>query len=578
MSFIDHLVKKGVISQYQVEEVQKVSDGVGGNIETALKQFGINEKEIIKLKSEYFKLPYRSVNRELIPYESLQIIPEQSARHYGIVPIGLNEDGVLEVGIVNPDSMDAYNALQFLASKNNITFQTYLISQEDFNNALESYTGLSQQLTNGQSSQSDVASDDQEQIADLSVDATSVDTQKLGEDNKIVEDAPVTKMVAVILRHAVEGRASDIHIEHTGQKVKVRFRVDGVLYTSLWLDAKVHSALVARVKILSKLKIDEKRRPQDGRFPAKIDGRKIDFRVSTFPTAYGEKIVIRILDPEKNVKSIEEAGMSDYHTSLVRQAIARPYGLILITGPTGSGKTTTLYSMLRELDREKRNVVSLEDPVEYLIDGVSQSQVHPEIGYNFANGLRSVLRQDPDIVMVGEIRDKETAELAIQAALTGHLVLSTLHTNSAIGVIPRLVDMGIDPYLIAPTLNLAIAQRLVKKICDGAEKQIEADESVRMMIDNQFSDLPLQFKDKLNLDRPLYEAKPVANCPTGVRGRLAVFEMFAMNPELEAMVLREPTEEALYKIARKYGMLTMKDDAVLKSMEGRLPFYEVNSL
>lgn len=569
MSFVEHLVQEGIINQYQVDEIKQAAKESNGNIEFALSKFGVSEEQIAKLKSDYYKLPYRSVDRSLVPYEALEYIPEQSARHYGLVPIGLTPEGVLEVGMVNPDSMEAYNALQFMASKNKISFQTFLISNADFETALESYTGLSQQVD---SVEQDVVSGEDSNDFSEALDQTSAAKIEKG----MVEDAPVTKMVAVILRHAVEGRASDVHIEHTGEKVKVRFRVDGVLHTSLWLDAKVHGALVARVKILSKLKIDEKRRPQDGRFPAKIDGRKIDFRVSTFPTAHGEKVVIRILDPEKNVKSLEEAGMADYHTSLVRQALARPYGLILITGPTGSGKTTTLYSMLRELDREKRNVLSLEDPVEYLIDGVSQSQVRPEIGYTFAQGLRSVLRQDPDIVMVGEIRDRETAELAIQAALTGHLVLSTLHTNSAIGVIPRLVDMGIDPYLIAPTLNLAIGQRLVKRICDGSQQELSADESVRLMLENQFSDLPQQYRDQFALDRKLYDAKASPNCPSGVRGRIGVYEMFTMNAELESAVLRDPTEETIYKVARKYGMITMKDDAVLKSMEGKLPFFEVN--
>lgn len=578
MSFVDHLVQQGVVNQYQLEDIQKAVNAAGGNVEAALAQFGLDEKRLADLKSEYYKMPYREVDQQLIPFEAMQFIPEQSARHYGFVPIGMTEDGVLEIGMIDPESMDAYNALQFLASKNNISFQTYLISRHDYDAILENYTGIGQEVTAAADAISKADQQEAEDFAEV-LDEAKEEVQKGGGDvKKIVEDAPVTKMVAVILRHAVEGRASDIHIEHTGQKVKVRFRVDGVLHTSLWLDASVHSALVARIKILTKLKIDEKRRPQDGRFPAKIDGRKIDFRVSTFPTAYGEKVVIRILDPEKNVQNLEATGMADYHLSIVRQALQRPYGLVLITGPTGSGKTTTLYSMLRELDREKKNVLSLEDPVEYLVDGVSQSQVRPEIGYTFASGLRSILRQDPDIIFVGEIRDKETAELAIQAALTGHLVFSTLHTNSAIGVIPRLVDMGIDPYLIAPTLNLAIAQRLLKRICDGAQQELQADESVRMMIENQFADLPAQYKQQYDLNQRLYEAGTSAACPSGVRGRVAVYEMFTVNPEIESVILKEPTEDAIYEVARKYGMLTMKDDAVLKSMQGTVPFHEVNSL
>src|SRR3989338_4224613 len=267
-------------------------------------------------------------------------------------------------------------------------------------------------------------------------------------DMRIIEDAPVTKIVATILHYATEGEASDIHIEHVGDKVRVRFRVDGVLNTSLILPIKVYSAVVARIKILCNMRLDEKRKPQDGRFSAKIEGRKIDFRVSTFPAYFGEKIEMRILYSEKGVNPLDKMGLSERNLKLIRDAIKRPYGLILMSGPTGSGKSTTLYSMLNEVDRESKNVISLEDPVEYNIPGMNQSQVRPEIGYTFANGLRSPLRQDPDIIMVGEIRDKETASLAIQAALTGHLVLSTIHTNNAVGVIPRLIDMGVDPYLI----------------------------------------------------------------------------------------------------------------------------------
>jgi type IV pilus assembly protein PilB len=338
----------------------------------------------------------------------------------------------------------------------------------------------------------------------------------------------------------------------------------------------VYSGIVARIKILAKLRLDEKRKPQDGGFSAKVSGRKIDFRVSTLPTYYGEKVVMRILDSDRGVLPLDKLGLSEVNNKMIRDALKRPYGLILITGPTGSGKTTTLYSMMNELDREKTNVVSLEDPVEYHIPEISQSQVMPEIGYTFATGLRSVLRQDPNVIMVGEIRDKETAELAIQAALTGHLVLSTLHTNNALGVVPRLVDMGVDPYLIAPTLILSIAQRLARVICTGGQKPVPIDAALKTMLEKQFADLPDSFRKDLNIfDKPMHEAEPTSDCPSGTRGRAAIFEMYAVDKEMQEVILKNPSEVEIYKVARKNGMLSMREDAILKSTQGIIPLQEV---
>lgn len=326
------------------------------------------------------------------------------------------------------------------------------------------------------------------------------------------------------------------------------------------------------------MRLDEKRKPQDGRFSAKIAERKIDFRVSTFPTYYGEKVVMRILDQEKGVKTLDELGLTPRNIELIRKAIGRPYGLILISGPTGSGKSTTLYSMLNEVDREHKNVLSLEDPIEYNIEGMSQSQVRPEIGYTFATGLRTTLRQDPDIIMVGEIRDKETAQLAIQAALTGHLVFSTIHTNNAVGVIPRLIDMGVDPYLIAPTLVLAIAQRLVRAFCPGAGKPVAVDGSIKLMIETTFADLPDQFKKDIEFGKTVYEISATEDCPNGTRGRYAVMEVLEMDKDIEQIILKGGTEIELAKIAREKGMLSMKEDAILKAFKQMVPFEEISTL
>ncbi|MCX6747947.1 MAG: GspE/PulE family protein, partial [Candidatus Nomurabacteria bacterium] len=320
---------------------------------------------------------------------------------------------------------------------------------------------------------------------------------------------------------------------------------------------------------------DEKRKPQDGSFSTEIEGRKIDFRVSTMPGYYGEKVAMRILDSTKGVKSLEQLGLSKVNVALVREAIAKPYGLILITGPTGSGKTTTLYSLMNELDKEKSNIVTLEDPVEYHMTDVNQSQVMPEIGYTFASGLRSILRQDPDIIMVGEIRDKETAQLAIQAALTGHLVLSTLHTNNSIGAIPRLVDMGVDPYLIAPTLILSVAQRLARQTCESAKKLVPMDPSVKQQIQDQLKDLPEEFKNQIEIKQEMYETVPSSDCPSGTRGRIAVFEMFKIDKELQSVILKNPVYSDIYQVTRRKGMLMMREDAMMKAINGVIPYTEV---
>jgi type IV pilus assembly protein PilB len=509
----------------------------------------------------------RSLKDVSIPSKVLEYIPQDSAEHYQIMPLAV-ADGVLEVGAVNPNDLEARDALNFISARIGMPYKLFLITEGDFQEALKQYEGLTGEVGQALS----------ELDTQLSVGSDDVAVKKGEEETSIVEDAPVTKIVATILNHASDERASDIHIEPRRESVIVRFRVDGVLNASLTLPLKVHSAVVARIKIMSNMRLDEKRKPQDGRFSATIGNRKIDFRVSTFPTYYGEKVVMRILDQSKGVRKLDDMEFRPENLALIRKAIAKPYGLILISGPTGSGKSTTLYAMLNELDKEHDNILSLEDPVEYSIDGISQSQVQPEIDYTFATGLRTTLRQDPDIIMVGEIRDKETAQLAIQAALTGHLVLSTIHTNNAVGVIPRLIDMGVDPYLIAPTLVLAMAQRLVRKLCPDGGKPLPVEDSVKLMIDKQFADLPEEFRKKLPLGKELYEVQPTEACPTGTLGRVAVTEVFEMDKELEAVILKGATEPELYKAIRAKGMLTMKEDAILKAFQKIVPFEEVNTL
>ncbi|MDO8521646.1 MAG: ATPase, T2SS/T4P/T4SS family [bacterium] len=575
MSFLSFLAEKGLFRQEDVSEVAAEAKRLSGGIDEMLAKGGVTAAQLLALKGEYYAIPPRDLSGYTVPNDVLRFVPETSARHYQVAPLGI-VNGVLEIGIVDPDMIEARDVVQFIANKQGMPYQLFLISPDGFHEILEQYKNLSGEVRKVLSEL-----DTGDIVLERSNAAPmegSESTQGSEKEGKIVEDAPVTKIVAVILRHAVEGNASDVHIEHVGTEVRVRFRVDGVMYPSLILPAAIHNAVLARIKILAQMRLDEKRKPQDGRFSAHMDGKKVDFRVSTFPAYYGEKVVLRILDSSQGIRTLEAMGFSPEQMKIVRDAIARPYGLILLVGPTGSGKSTTLYSMLNELDRETRNVVSLEDPIEYNIPGVNQSQVRAEIGYTFANGLRSILRQDPDIIMVGEMRDKETAQLAIQAALTGHLVFSTLHTNNASGVIPRLIDMEVDPYLIAPTLILAVGQRLLRTLGPDGGKSVPMSESARAMIERQFADLPDVVRKTLKIPDHVYEPLPSPTCPSGTRGRVGVFEMLVMDRDIEHVILTNPSEQAVYDTARAKGMLTMKDDALRKAFAGVIPFVEVNNI
>lgn len=568
MDVIGLLKEKGVLAAEDAGAVETEVRG-GGAIEAVLDRHGVNAETLLKTLSAHYSIPYKILPAtNPVDKESLQFIPEESAKHYEFVPIGVKE-GALEVGIVDPDDIEAQDALQFISTRVGMPYKLYLISRGDLKRVLdeyESFTGVVDEALS-ELDKSPVGAAKEEEKESEGDSATTIKA-----------DAPVTKIVATVLRYAVEGGASDIHIEPTPEKTRVRFRMDGDLHTSLELPAKVHQAVVARIKILAQIRLDEKRKPQDGRFSATVEGKRIDFRVSTFPTHNGEKVVMRILDRSRAIASLDTIGLSERDLGTIRDIIKQPYGIILISGPTGSGKSTTLFSMLSEIDRETMNVVSVEDPVEYEIPGVAQSQVFPEIGYTFASGLRSILRQDPDVIMVGEIRDKETAQLAIQAALTGHLVFSTIHTNTAAGVIPRLVDMGVDPYLIAPTLLAAVGQRLVRKLCPGAGVAESVTESVRVLLDKQFADLPEEFKKQLPEFKQVYHASSTPDCPNGTRGRIAAFEILKIDDDLEHVILTDPVEEKVYAAARAKGMLTMREDAIMKALAGVIPFEEVQTL
>lgn len=568
MSLLKQLVEKGMLKK------EKAS-----SLEFEIKQSNQKEEEIILgagivpetvlfgLKSETLKISLKEIAIEQVPLKTLELIPEETAKYYQMIPIQKTEK-FLEIGMVYPEDLKAQEALKFLARQGNFNYKVFLITPTTFKNLLKQYRTLKREVG--------MALEELE--SELKEEMVKTRPATAAEFERMAEEAPITKIVAVILKHAVEGGASDIHIEPTREKLRVRFRSLGDLHSSILLPLRIHPAVVARIKILSNLKIDETRIPQDGRFSTKTNGKSIDFRVSTFPTTLGEKVAIRVLDPTTGLKSFGELGLESRNLKVVKEGISKPYGLILSTGPTGSGKTTTLYAILQLLNKEGVNIVTLEDPAEYFIEGINQSQVRPEIGYDFATGLRHILRQDPDIIMVGEIRDEETASLAIHAALTGHIVLSTLHTSNALGVVPRLVDMGVKSYLIPPTLQLAIAQRLVRRLCDNCKEKIKPKPEIQNLILKEIEKLPPAIKNSVKLPKTLnvFTNKGCSKCvKTGFSGRIGVFEILSMTQSLSDIILKEPSEMMIKKEAENQGMITMKQDGILKVLQGITTIEEV---
>lgn len=410
-------------------------------------------------------------------------------------------------------------------------------------------------------------------------------TEEGKDDSKAAEDLPIIKIADSILRHAILKGASDIHIEPTEDKLIVRYRIDGILHDMMVLPKAVLAGVVARIKILSNLKIDEHRLPQDGRFKLESDDYNVAFRVSTLPVFDGEKIVMRLLDESGKGVTLDGVGMTEKDLKMFRDNIAKPNGMILVTGPTGSGKTTTLYAAVRELNTAEVNISTIEDPIEYRMQRVNQTQVQPKIGLTFSNGLRALVRQDPDIIMVGEIRDEETASLAVNAALTGHLVLSTLHTNSAAGAVPRLMDMKVEPFLIASTLNLVMAQRLVRRLCENCRKQVPIDEtmltSLRDILDVDHMFQVLKSQQLVSADSTwetiqIYQPVGCTKCQAGYKGRVGIYEMFEMTPSMQELLTPTVTSEALEQAAKKdQGMISMLEDGVSKVIQGLTSVEEV---
>ena len=565
-TLIEELVNLKLVSAQELAKIEAVAQEENKDLGQVLIENNIvSDPDLLKIKSELYRLPVVELDKTELDKQAMKEISEDVVSFYKIAPFS-REENILRVGIINPEDINALEALKFIAEDKNLTLEKYVISYKDFESILRNYRTLTGEVSKAIESLGDEMAKKEGPV------------KSIGE---ITSEAPVTRIVAVMIRHAVETRASDIHIEPFEDRVRTRFRIDGILNTALTLPKNLQSAIVTRIKILSDLKIDETRLAQDGRFSTNFNDRKIDFRVSTFPTKNGEKVVMRILDPLTGKVELPELGLDGRSAQIIEKAIAEPFGSILITGPTGSGKSTTLAGILKKMNSEDVNIVTLEDPIEYFVDGVNQSQIHEEIGYTFASGLRHILRQDPDIIMVGEIRDSETAGLATQAALTGHIVLSTLHTNDAMGVVPRLIDMGVEKYLIPSTLNVAAAQRLLRRLCPDCKLKVKANTAEEKLINDSISNMPTEYQ-KNYYSKEGYEIyKPNLKDPCkkcggkAFKGRIAIFEMLEMTDELEKIILGTISEAAMRQEAKRQGMITMFQDGILKVLGGVVSLEEL---
>ncbi len=566
-TLLQELNKEGLLSEEVSKKILQEASLSRRNVEDLIYERRLIDEEIIaKTKSRFLKVPYKKLNIEEIPEELLKLIPEETVRNYKVIPISKSGD-LLVIGMLYPDDSKAQEAAKFIAKQLRVNLGVYLITYSNWESILRRYSPYRSEV------EAAVKSLNLQSGQGLT---TAQKVIRLEEATVVAEEAPIIKLVASTLKEAVWQKASDIHIEPQRNRVRIRFRIDGQLQEASSLPIELHQPVISRIKVLSNLKIDETRIPQDGRFRTVLFGRDIDYRVATFPTPVGEKVAIRVLDPEVGLKGLEELGLIRRNYQVVKEGIKKPYGMILITGPTGSGKTTTLYALMQLLNKEGVNIVSLEDPVEYFIEGSNQSQVRPEIGYDFASGLRQILRQDPDIIMVGEIRDEETAGLAIHAALTGHIVLSTLHTNNAIGVIPRLIDMKVQPFLLPPSLNLMVAQRLIPRLCQNCRKAEKAAAAIQEIIKKELEKLPKESTKNFNEPYEIYHSSGCEVCKNkGVSGRVALFEILEMTRELEEITNSGPTEHKILEEARRQGMISLRQDGILKALEGLVSIEEV---
>ena len=536
----------------------------------------IDEEKLYELWAAVYNLPFFDAINTEVSRDDLALLPQDIARNYNIVCLG-KEGKFLKFGITDPN-LKAMEAVNFLSQEQKLTPKYFIISRSGMAKILKEYQQIEEEI-------SSALDEKMKEEGDELIQLNSTDDETVSVSGDEINSAPVAKIVSAIIRHAVEARASDIHIEPYENESRVRYRIDGILHTSLTLPKSIHNSVIARIKVLAKLKLDESRIPQDGRVRLLVNGKDVDFRVSTLPLASSEKVVMRILDSTKGAPALEELGFNSVAMESIQRSIKKTNGIILVSGPTGSGKSTTLYAILTILNQEGVNISTLEDPIEYEIKGINQSQIRPKIGFSFANGLRSLLRQDPNIIMVGEIRDEETAELAIQASLTGHLVLSSIHTNDALGAIFRLEDMKVERFLVSSTLRALVAQRLVRKICPHCRQERPASsveistiqEMLQGLSDEVIKkELPdWQGINNLNIYK-FYQPIGCAHCEnTGFLGRISIAEVVEVSDKIREIIADEKQVLNIEVIRQNQDFISVKQDGVLKILQGTTVLEEV---
>ncbi len=564
----DFLLQKKLVSVSKMAEIEdKVRRNDKTLEDTLVQEKVFTSKDFNNLKGEVFGLPVVDLSELTIESAVLNILTQKVAQNYQMVIFAKRKMEV-SVGMVRPDDFQAHEAVEFLCNSQGFRPKYFVISAQDCRTILNQYSGFKKEIGSAVA-----AAEEKFAKKEKLVSQRGDSNENMGE---VIKSAPVAKIVSVIFKHALEGGASDIHIEPGFNEGRVRYRVDGMLRTSLTLPNYLYPAVISRIKVLANLKLDEMRLPQDGRIRTKVDDQDVDLRVSVLPTIDQEKVVIRVFDSSTGVPTLAELGFNENHISIIERNIKKPYGLFLLTGPTGSGKTTTLYSVLNMINAETTNIVTLEDPVEYYIDGISQSQINADIGFTFVSGLRAVLRQDPNIIMVGEIRDNDTVELVIHAGLTGHLVFSTLHTNNAWGAIPRLVDMKAEPFLLSSTLNLVMAQRLVRKICPDCKEEIKLTPNILAKIQDKIDTIPPVYLEGIK-KTTFYKGKGCQSCSnSGYSGRMVVGEILEMDSAMKDLISTNYNSSANLEEALKHqNFISLTQDAVLKALQGFTTVEEV---
>jgi len=558
---VDILIQNNLLTPAQVAQLRVESANTGKDVDTlALEKKIVPEDKFYESRAKLIGVPFVSISTLPFSPEALGFVQKNIAQRFQAIPFAYNkEDRSLSVAMADPLDLEA---IDFIAQKTGFSINAFQAVPSDIKTSIEAQYSVG------------LAGEVKEALEENEAITTKVKTfeKKDIEKTENIKDAPIAKIISTVLEYAVKSRASDVHIEPQEDRVRVRYRIDGILYERLSLPQAVQPAVVSRIKILSDLKIDEHRLPQDGRFNFKYADQEVDVRVSVLPIVFGEKVVLRLLRKTGGIPTLEELGLRGTSMRTLQNAYIRPHGIIIVCGPTGSGKTTTLYAILTKLNTAKVNILTLEDPVEYQIQGINQVQINPEIGLSFASGLRSFLRQDPNIILVGEIRDPETTEQGVQAALTGHLVFSTLHTSNAAGALPRLLEMGAEPYLLASTMNASIGQRIGRRICPYCKKEYAPQEEILREIQNTLGSLMPKSQTPIKL----YKGQGCDQCGnTGYLGRIGIFEVMNISEKIAGLILQKADANTIEKQAVAEGMMTMKQDGYLKALEGITSIDEV---